>query len=91
VAAGVQFTDGEQPGVRMKKQAEGDTMPTLKIGAVVKQMDHLAPADLARVEMLGRIVKGPIHPPPPTHVWVEFEDGTVEMLPKGRLVVVKER
>ena len=54
----------------------------LKIGAIVKQMDYLPPADLARVEMLGRIVKGPVHLPSPTHVWVEFEAGTVELLPK---------
>jgi transcriptional regulator with XRE-family HTH domain len=92
-AAGVEFTNGERPGVRLKKRSEdGSTVErTFKIGDVVKQRDDLPPADIRRIDMTGRIVEQPTLPPSPTHVWVEFADGTVVALDKGRLIHANKR
>jgi hypothetical protein len=80
-AAGIEFTNGNQPGVRTKKATIAGAL--FKPGDRIKYRED-RPADPQKIGMVGTILDR--IPLMGNQVWVEFPDGTIYSVDKGALV-----
>jgi hypothetical protein len=87
-AAGVEFTNGNQPGVRLQKQSFGRTaMPNeIRIGDHVMFLENRPAPDILSVGLVGQIVDPGYTPLSSSQVYVRFPNGREYWVDRGSLV-----
>jgi transcriptional regulator with XRE-family HTH domain len=88
-AAGVEFTNGEQPGVRMSKKSFGRrAMPNeIRIGDRIMLRDNIAVPFIRSIGSIGDVVDPGHTVPDATKVYVRFPNGDEGWVDRGCLVL----
>jgi transcriptional regulator with XRE-family HTH domain len=88
-AAGVEFTNGEQPGVRMSKKSFGRrAMPNeIRIGDRIMLRDNIAVPFVRSIGSIGDVVDPGHTAPDATKVYVRFPNGEEGWVDRGCLVL----
>jgi transcriptional regulator with XRE-family HTH domain len=88
-AAGVEFTNGEQPGVRISKNSFGRrAMPNeIRIGDRIMQRDNIAVPFIRSIGSIGDVVDPGHTAPDATKVYVRFPNGDEGWVDRGCLVL----
>ena len=92
-AAGVEFTNGDQPGVRLKKQSFGKVaMPDdMQIGDYVMFPDDRPAPDIQSMGLVGQIIDPGHKAPDASKVYVRFPNGRESWVDRGSLVPAPKR